>query len=68
MLQMRFLINAVQIGVLKNNLNSVELASGRVKSFEKLTIDIVNIDNLIKTNKIEDDTYEGTICLYYKDN
>lgn len=51
-----------------NNLNSVELASGRVKSFEKLTIDIVNIDNLIKTNKIEDDTYEGTICLYYKDN
>lgn len=50
-----------------NDSNSVEIAGGRKKSFEKLTIDIVDISNKIIKVQIPEDTYTGSICLYYKE-
>lgn len=47
--------------------NSIEIASGRKKSYEKLTINIVDISDKIINGQIADDTYTGSICLYYKE-
>ena len=47
--------------------NSIEIAGGSKKSYEKLTINIVDISDKIINGQIADDTYTGSICLYYKE-
>lgn len=50
-----------------NDSNSIEIASGRKKSYEKISINIVDISNKIINVQIPEDTYTGSICLYYKE-
>ena len=46
--------------------NSIEIAEKQKKNHVQLTIDF-DIDELIKAGSIEDDTYTGSIYMYYKE-
>ena len=46
--------------------NSIEIAEKQKKNYVQLTIDF-DIDGLIKAGSIEDDTYTGSIYMYYKE-